>query len=90
MGEDGEPLFRDGVCVVAFAALDGVEREDVIGHHPGEVEMMRGRDKVRDVAGSLAAALYEDGLHVFGVPGIKRDRDAGNDICIAGKELHLA
>ena len=90
MGEGDQPLSRDGLRVKLFAALDGLQRKQVEGHHPGQVEMGAGGDQVADVAGTLAAALHHHRLHVAGVAGIDFHRDAGEDLFVAVQQMHLA
>jgi hypothetical protein len=45
-----------------------VQRQEIEGHHPGQINMGAGGDQIGDVAGSLAAALDDYGLHVHFTP----------------------
>src|SRR5258708_15974293 len=46
VGENGEPLLRNGSCIVFLAVLNDLQWEKVISHHPGHVEMPGGGNQV--------------------------------------------
>src|ERR1035438_4544386 len=41
MGEDGQPFLRDRFCVVLLLALKGLQRVEVEGHAPSDVDVRR-------------------------------------------------
>ena len=90
MGEHSQPSLRDGARVIPLAAGDGFDRIEIEGHHPVQVEMGAGGDQVGDIAGALASALNEHGLHVAGMAGEYIDGNSVDNLVIAAQQLHLA
>src|SRR5579862_3812278 len=82
VGEDGEPLLRNCMRIILLAAFDGIKREQIERHHPSQVEMGRGGNQVRDVAGGLVGATNDDRLHVASMSRKDFYRDAGNDFLV--------
>src|SRR6266567_5469735 len=67
--EAEQPPLRFGLLVQMALRLERHEGLEVISHDPGEREVGRGRDQVRDEAGPLAAALEQDRLVIRHVAG---------------------
>src|SRR5262249_27154498 len=83
VGEDREPLLRNGPRVIALATLDGLQGKQVVSHHPCDVEVPRRGDEIRDVTRRFAAAAQKNSHHVARVSGINFHGDARNDLAVA-------
>src|SRR5262249_213743 len=90
VGEDREPLLRDGPGVVAFAVFQYLKRKKIVGHCPHGIEVPGGGNEVRNVTSRLAATAEEDRPHVSRVAGPNFHGDSRRDLRVAVNELHLA
>src|SRR2546427_8967050 len=57
VSENGQPLLRHCLCVIALAALDRLQRKEIKPHNPGEIEVRSRWNQVRDVARGFATAF---------------------------------
>src|SRR5437870_841132 len=90
VSENGQPLLRQCLCVIALAALDRLQRKEIKPHNPSEVEVRRGGNQVRDVTRSFATVFDNYGLHVRGVPRENLREYPWNDLLISMQQVHLA
>src|SRR6266851_433781 len=87
--EHGQPFFWNGARIITLAAFDGFEGIEIEGHHPVQIDVRTGGNQVGNVAGGLASALDDYGLHVAGVAGKHFRRNSGDDFLVAAQQLHL-
>ena len=63
---------------------------DIVINSHLHFDVSASRDQVGDVAGGLALALNDYGLHVAGMAGKYLHRNSRNDLLIASQQLHPA
>src|SRR5271157_2495599 len=67
--EDHQPLLGNRLGVEAVPIVNASQWVQIVSHHPGGIEMMRGRNQVAGVADGGSPAAHQHDLHVAGVSG---------------------
>src|SRR5579883_570862 len=90
VGEPAHPAFVRRAAQPFSLLLDGLERIQVEGRHPGRLQMRGGRHEVGEKAERASAARRGHHAQIVVVPRRALHADAGNDLAIARDQRHAA